>query len=44
MTRQVTRAARTAWTKAQGLAALSLCMATGMVLPLALVSIGFHSF
>jgi len=39
----MTQVARTAWSKVQGLAAVSLCIATGMILPLTLASIGFHS-
>jgi len=40
----VAHAAHTAWTKAQSMAVLALCIGTGMVLPLTLVSIGFHAF
>jgi len=39
----LTHTARTAWYKAQGLLAVSVCIATGMILPLTLASIGFHS-
>lgn len=42
MTR-VRLAAQAAWSKAQGLVAVSLCIATGMVLPLTLAAVGFHT-
>lgn len=39
----MTRAARTAWNKAQAMAVFAICMGTSMVLPLTLASIGFHT-
>lgn len=39
----VAQAARSAWTQAQAMAVFALCIGTGMVLPLTLVSIGFHA-
>lgn len=40
MARQVTQIARTAWTKAQAMAALVLCIGTAMVLPISLAVAG----
>ena len=40
---QVAAAARTAWSQAQALAVFALCIGAGMVLPVTLVSIGFHA-
>lgn len=43
MTQQITQAARKAWTQAQSMTVLALCLATGMVLPLTLVSMGYQA-
>jgi len=40
---QLTRAARAVWSQAQVLAVFGLCVGAGMVLPLTLASIGFHT-
>lgn len=39
----VAHAARSAWTQVQTLAVFALCIGAGMVLPVTLVSIGFHT-
>jgi hypothetical protein len=36
--------ARSAWTQAQSTAVFALCIGAGMVLPVALASLGFQSF
>lgn len=40
---QFAQTARTAWTQAQAMTVLVLCLGTGMVLPLALVSMGYQA-
>lgn len=40
---QMKQAAAQAWTKAQAMSVMVLCLATGMVLPLTLVSLGYQA-